>query len=104
MGAVERYLAGVINAKGDPTFRASAQGLELDRIYGDVQIFGSDEVGVLATSVRDALVAIEHLVATDKRANLAIPEFVSLASPAEQSARAAIAVMRSRMKRELRVK
>src|ERR1700757_4317612 len=65
IGASERYLAGVLIAGGAQDFRGSEPGKELDRIYGDVQVFGSDSTYPLARDVRENLLHIHTLQPKD---------------------------------------
>src|SRR5260370_22733939 len=58
LGAVERYLSGVVAARGSDEFRTSEQGKELDRIYGDLETFGSETAYRSAQDVRAKLMRI----------------------------------------------
>lgn len=104
LGAVERYLSGVLVTQGDRNFRTSAQGMELDRIHGDLQVFGSERAGRAADEVRDKLLAIHAIGAKHGGPGTLEHEFLATVGPAVHECRTAIVALRSIMKRELRVK
>jgi hypothetical protein len=104
IGAAERYLSGVLAAKGADDFRTSYAGTELDRIYGDIQVFGSEAAYLSARRVRDELLQI-HTFKPGSNSNIATGnDFDTAVQPTVQSCLSEIDVLRSCMKRELRVR
>jgi hypothetical protein len=53
LGAAERYLSGALVVYGKEDYKASPQGMELDRVYGDLQLFGSEAAYNAAQQVRN---------------------------------------------------
>jgi hypothetical protein len=104
LGAAERYLSGVLVAKGAGDFRASEQGRELDRIFGDVQVFGSDAAYSSAQDVRTKLIQLHNVLPAQDTNGTSDQAFEVLAEPIVHDCRMSIDKLRSVMKRELGVK
>jgi hypothetical protein len=104
LGAAERYLSGVLVAQGAPSFRLSVQGTELDRIFGDLQVFGSDAAYSAAQEVRTALMKIHRIRPVPGDEQITYEDFEAAASPTVSECQAAFNALRSIMKRELKVK
>jgi hypothetical protein len=100
LGAVEQYISGVLLAKGNSAYRGSAQGLELDRIHGDVQVFGSEAARIAADRVRESLLKL-HLVSPGAPT---VAMYIDAAEPAVAACRNATDALRAIMKRELHIR
>ena len=101
-GSVERYLTGVLIAKGSDGFRTSTQGKEMDRIFGDLEIFGTERAYLAASEVRRHLLRL-HELATSVNSKIADPGFETSAQPIVRDVHDALREMRTVMKSELRV-
>lgn len=79
LGAAERYLSGVLVERGAAPFRSSAQGMELDRTLGHLQVFGSEAANLGADQVRDALLKFHALRSSHGAAEIADDAFQAMA-------------------------
>lgn len=103
LGSAERYLSGVLVAMGDQNFRSSAQGMELDRTFGHLQVFGSEAARIAAERVRDALLSFHALDLNETKGEMSVNSFVEQAEAAIDCYNAAIRTLRSSIRKELHV-
>jgi hypothetical protein len=103
LGSAERYLSGALVARGAQEYRSSEQGMELDRTFGHLQVFGSEGAYLAAARVRETLLQLHAIQAKSDR-DTNPQSFLDMAEPVLVGYRTAVEELRSTMKKELRVR